>query len=93
MDYLCIAPHAGCLDQLYDLKRRTGVDFKLLMEDICHQIATNALVRAQINASSGPGGASTVVCGALHDQSIIVSYNGSGVVDQVVTKIPKFKYR
>ena len=35
MDYLCIAPHAGCLDQLYDLKRRTGVDFKLLMEDIC----------------------------------------------------------
>ena len=35
MDYLLIAPHAGCLDQLYDLKRRTGVDFKLLMEDIC----------------------------------------------------------
>lgn len=36
MDYLCIAPHAGCLDQLYDLKRRTGVDFRKMMEDICH---------------------------------------------------------
>jgi len=31
-----MAPHMGCLDQLYDLKRRTGVDFKKMMEDICH---------------------------------------------------------
>ena len=86
--------------QLYNEKMSSGRSGMLTLTDFeaepvlaCHfakspdQIATNALVRAHINASSGPGGASTVICGALHDQSIIVSYNGSGVVDQVVNAV------
>ena len=86
--------------QLYNEKMSSGRSGMLTLSEFeqepvlaCHfakspdAISTQVLLRAQINAGSGPGGASTVVCAALHDQSIVISYNGSGVVDQVVNSV------
>jgi len=86
--------------QLYNEKMSSGRSGMTTLSEFeaepilaCHfarsseSISTNVLLRAQLNASSGPGGASTVFCSALHDQSIIISYNGSGIIEQVVNSV------